>query len=248
VSRVDTLRVVPRSPAELPAGSDPDRPAVSGETARRSSRVIRGLDAAQRRAHRREQLLTAAFELIARDGYANTSIEQICQTAYVGNKAFYEVFDSKEDCYLALLTQIAERIETRAVEALSQAPGNADEAVHRLLSVFAHALVDDPRVAVVAFGECAGISPRVERQRRENRRWTAGFIEEFWRREFNCVSTDSVDYHALAVSVVGGLFESVADWLHQRETGDGAPDVDDLIGNMAGFMSVVRAGIAASAR
>lgn len=88
----------------------------------RGQRTICGLDAEQRRAHRREQLLTAAFELIARDGYPNTSIEQICQAAYVGNKAFYEVFDSKEDCYLALLTQIAERIEEQAVAALADAP------------------------------------------------------------------------------------------------------------------------------
>lgn len=223
-----------------------------GPTARsRRPRTIRGLDAEQRRAHRREQLLTAAFDLIARDGYANTSIEQICQTAYVGNKAFYEVFDSKEDCYLALLSQIAERIEKQAVEALADAPDDPDETVHRLLSGFAHALVDDPRVAVVAFGECAGISPRVERLRRENRRWTAVFLEDLWRkREFPCLpETGAVDYHALAVSTVGGLFESVADWLHERETdSDSPPDIDTLIGNLTNFVGMVRAGIAASTR
>lgn len=74
-------------------------------------RRIRGLDAEQRRAQRRDQLLTAAFDLFAQDGYVNTSIEQICQTAYVGNKAFYELFDSKEDCFLALLNQIGDRLK-----------------------------------------------------------------------------------------------------------------------------------------
>lgn len=217
----------------------------------RGQRTIRGLDAEQRRAHRREQLLTAAFELIARDGYPNTSIEQICQAAYVGNKAFYEVFDSKEDCYLALLAQVAERIEKQAVEALADAPDDPDETVHRLLSAFAHALVDDPRVAVVAFGECAGISPRVERARRENRRWTATFLENLWRqREFpRLPDNGAIDYRAVAVSTVGGLFESVADWLHQRETdSDTPPTIDTLISNLASFVAVVRAGIAASMR
>ena len=151
-------------------------------TAERSPRTIRGLDAEQRRTHRREQLLASAFELIARDGYANTSIEQICQNAFVGNKAFYETFESKEDCYIELLRQIAERIERRVVEILEDTTADNDEMVERLLSAFAHSLVDDPRIAVVAFGECAGISPRVERQRRENRRWTATFVEELWRR------------------------------------------------------------------
>lgn len=217
----------------------------------RGPRTIRGLDAEQRRVHRREQLLASAFALIARDGYANTSIEQICQNAFVGNKAFYETFDSKEDCYIELLRQIAERIERHVVEILDDTTADTNEMVERLLSAFAHALVDDPRVAVVAFGECAGISPRVERQRRENRRWTATFLEEFWRRREFLESADSAtfDFHALAVLTVGGLFEAVADWLHDHEADpESRPSIDTLISHLTGFMAVVRAGIAASLR
>ncbi len=232
------------------AGTD-KRATASRAATSQGPRTIRGLDAEQRRVHRREQLLSSAFELFARDGYANTSIEQICQNAFVGNKAFYETFDSKEDCYIELLSQIAERIERHVVEILDSTAADNDEMVERLLSAFAHALVDDPRVAVVAFGECAGISPRVERQRRENRRWTATFLEEFWRRREFPESADSatVDFHALAVLTVGGLFEAVADWLHDREAaGDSHPSIDTLIGNLTGFMAVVRAGIAMSTR
>ncbi|BBZ53150.1 hypothetical protein MPHO_01420 [Mycolicibacterium phocaicum] len=189
--------------------------------------------------------------MIARDGYANTSIEQICQNAFVGNKAFYETFDSKEDCYIELLRQIAERIERQVVEILEDTTADNDDMVERLLSAFAHALVDDPRIAVVAFGECAGISPRVERQRRENRRWTAAFVEELWRRrEFPEIAADTtLDFHALAVLTVGGLFEAVADWLHDYEPdAEQRPSIDTLIGNLTSFMAVVRAGITASLR
>lgn len=230
--------------------SSPPTSSVTGasgpvETAQ-GKRVIRGLDADQRRAHRREQLLTAAFELIARDGYANTSIEQICQTAYVGTKAFYEAFDSKEDCYLVLLRQVAERTETLAAAALAQADDITDEELERLLvSVFVHALVDDPRVAVIAFGECAGISPRVERVRRENRNWTASFMEELWRRGSWLPASADFDIHALAISTVGGLFEGVADWLQPPDGGPRA-SVDTLIASLTLFVSVVRRGIAAS--
>jgi AcrR family transcriptional regulator len=154
-------------------------------------RTIRGLDADQRRAQRREQLLAAALELFARDGYANASIEEICQTAYVGNKTFYDLFD-KEDCYLALLRQVSERIESQVAQAMQEsADADEDELVRRLLSPFAHPLVDDPRVAMVTIGEAAGISPRVEAQRRENRRWAASFIESLWRRNH---PSGGVDY------------------------------------------------------
>lgn len=41
------------------------------------SRRIQGLDAEQRRARRREQILAAAFDLIAADGYVNLSLIHI---------------------------------------------------------------------------------------------------------------------------------------------------------------------------
>lgn len=219
----------------------------------RRTRRIRGLDAEQRRSQRREQLLAAAFELFARAGYTNTSIEQICQTAYVGNKAFYELFDSKEDCYLGLLRQISERIEQQISQAMQQAEKEEEEeeeTLRRMLSAFAHALVDDPRIAVVTFGEAAGISPRVEAQRRENRRWAASFIEAFWRRNQPAddgIHGDHIDYHALAVATVGGLFEAVIDWLHEADP-PRPPTIDSLICDLTTFLSVIEAGIATHGR
>jgi AcrR family transcriptional regulator len=210
-------------------------------------RTIRGLNAEQRRAQRRDQLLTTAFDLIAAKGYANVSIEEICQSAYVGNKAFYELFDSKEDCYLALLRQTSERIEAHIVHALQDTPGDEDDAAttRRLLAAFAHALVDDPRVATVTFGTAAGISPRIEAQRRENRRWAAQFIEAFWRRRQtirDCQNDDDIDYHALAIASVGGLFEAVTDWLYEADPVQ--PNaIDGLIANLTTYMTVLETGI-----
>ena len=74
------------------------------------SRTIRGLDAEQRRAERREQLLDAALKLFAANGYLGTSIEQICSTAYIGTKSFYELFSSREECYLALLQRTSQAL------------------------------------------------------------------------------------------------------------------------------------------
>jgi AcrR family transcriptional regulator len=200
-------------------------PRTSAQT---KPRRIRGLDADQRREQRREQLLAAAFDLFARDGYANTSIEQICQTAYVGNKAFYDLFDIEE--------QVAQAMR-------ESADADEEETVRRVLAAFAHTLVDDPRVAMVTFGVAAGISPRVEAQRRENRRWAASFIEAFWRRN---QPRGGVDYHALAVATVGGLFETVTDFLHESDP-QRPRTFDDLISDLTTFMTVVEAGIHARA-
>jgi AcrR family transcriptional regulator len=204
-------------------------------------RTIRGLDADQRREHRREQLLAAALELIARDGYANTSIEQICQTAYVGNKAFYELFDSKEDCYVALLRHLMDLTQQRVLEAMQHSPADEHEMARRMVAAFAHAMIDDPRTALVTLRDVSGISPAIEQQRRENRRRAASVIETFWRRHHR---DNSVDYQGLAIATLGGLLEVAADWLHESDTNQPLP-VDSLINKLTPFVSVVQAGIAA---
>ncbi|MFF2086078.1 TetR/AcrR family transcriptional regulator [Nocardia sp. NPDC058176] len=210
------------------------------------ARRIQGLDAEQRRARRREQILAAAFELIAAEGYVNTAIEQICQTAFVGNKAFYELFDSKEDCYLALLQQLSEQAQNRVVAELAETSGDRDAVVTAVIGALAHSLVDDPRVAKVTFGEASGISAKVELQRRTNRRWAAQFLENLWR-DYEFVPSGGVDrdLHALAVATIGGLFDTVADWLHTDAGAAG--DIDTLIRDLTSFIEVVHLGLAASA-
>lgn len=212
-----------------------------GEAGTVRGRRIRGLDAGQRQAQRRQQLLDAALDLIACRGYANTSIEQICQTAFVGTKGFYELFDSKEACYLALLDETIGRVGDRMVAALRAAPHDEDEVIRALASAFAHAVADDPRVARATFGQTGGISPAVERHQRESRRWAAGFIERAWRR-YGLASAPPDELHAVALGVAGGSFDLVVDWLHDHEDRPG--DIDALIDALTEFHELVRAGLA----
>lgn len=211
----------------------------TGATGRR----IRGLTAEQRRAQRRAQVLDAALAEFAEHGYHRTSIEQICKAAYVSTKSFYESFESREACYIALLQRTTDRIASTMVERLQQAPADETAATPELIAAFAHALVDDPRYARVTFGEAAGISPAVERQRRVNRRWAAGFLEELWRYYGAIRSgTAATAAHNVAVGAIGGMFDLVADWLHESGSTDDSA-LDDLTQRLTDFYRVVRAGL-----
>jgi AcrR family transcriptional regulator len=70
-----------------------------------------GLPADVVSAHQRERLLAATIELVAKRGYRGTSVDQIVKGARVGYVAFYELFEGKEDCFLAAFERIVE--ETR---------------------------------------------------------------------------------------------------------------------------------------
>lgn len=204
-------------------------------------RRIRGLDAEQRKAKRRAQLLEATLDLVAANGYPNTSIEQICQAAYVGTKGFYEIFENKEACYIALIQEVSERIETAMAETLRDAPDDEPGASRTLLAAFAHALADDPRLAKVTFGEASGISSAVERQRRINRRWAADFLLAVWGR-FGMAPAE--DARPVAVGAIGGLFDLVADWMVTDDPDD-AGDVDALIAALTAYYQVIRDGLRA---
>ena len=68
----------------------------------KQGRRIHGLDATERQANRRDQILESALTMFAEQGYANTSVEQICAGANVSTKSFYRIFENREDLYLAL--------------------------------------------------------------------------------------------------------------------------------------------------
>ncbi|MER5766209.1 TetR/AcrR family transcriptional regulator [Streptomyces sp. NPDC001985] len=207
-------------------------------------RRIRGLDAGERRARRREDLLDAALELFSVQGYQDTSIEQVCKQAYVGTKSFYEVFTGKEALYLALLDRIVVDVTGRLTSALDarDAPGGGrdeSEAARALIRHFADAFVDDVRVARVTFGEGRAVTPLAEAHRRANRRWAASFVETAWRR----LGVEAGPHgHTVAMGLIGGLFDIIADWL--VDTGTAPPaDRASLQEGLDRFYTVVSSGL-----
>jgi AcrR family transcriptional regulator len=78
------------------------------------------------------RILDAAEELMARYGYAGTSMSQICRASKISASAVYWHFENKEGVMAAML----ERGITRyldAVESVSQTPGKSPEQALRTL-------------------------------------------------------------------------------------------------------------------
>lgn len=219
------------------AGEAGDRGDVKG-------RRIRGLDAAERRARRREDLLDAGLELFSAQGYQDTAIEQICKHAYVGTKSFYEVFTGKEALYLALLDRIVADVTGRLAEALdsTDVDQGESEAARALIRHFADAFVDDVRVARVTFGEGRAVTPSAEAHRRANRRWAASFVEMVWQR---LGVAQGPGVRVVAMGLIGGLFDIIADWLLDTDPSRPA-DRAPLQEGLDRFYTVVSSGLSRS--
>jgi AcrR family transcriptional regulator len=59
------------------------------------------------RASQRERLLQAMLANVAERGYEATTVPLVVATARVSRNAFYELFDDKIDCFLALCDELA---------------------------------------------------------------------------------------------------------------------------------------------
>src|SRR6476659_2288648 len=109
-------------------------------------------------AHQRERLFEATVDLVAKRGYLNTSVDHIVKSARVGYVAFYELFEGKEECFLAAF----DRIVGETAEALSEAVTEEDDWPQQMAAALACLLdlvVADPRRARVARVEVQAAGP-----------------------------------------------------------------------------------------
>ena len=209
---------------------------TSGSTRPRRKRRILGLDDEQRQAERRRLLLDAALELFGTRGYANTSIELLCQTAAIGTNSFYELYPNKEAVMVGLYDRIGEQLSQSLTDEYVSHRDDPDP-IRPLVSAVVHAAADDPRVARVAFVESAGISATVEDHRRRVRN---AFVEGLQaigtgiRQTRLHSSDDRVRDRAgpsprrNAVAVMGAIIEMTLDWLLNDDPDPIEKLIDDI--------------------
>lgn len=110
-------------------------------------------------AHQRERLFAATVDLVAKRGYRNTSIDQIVKAARVGYVAFYELFEGKEDCFLAAFDRIVAEATAALADAVEGVEGWPQE-IAAGLACLLDMIVADPKRARIALFEVQGASPR----------------------------------------------------------------------------------------
>jgi len=62
----------------------------------------------------RERMLRAMTEVVAREGYAETTVRKLLAQAGLSRRTYYDLWVDKEDCYLDAYGVIADQLATRA--------------------------------------------------------------------------------------------------------------------------------------
>jgi AcrR family transcriptional regulator len=128
------------------------------------ARPYGGSNARERRETRREAFIEAGLEVFGTTGYIRSTIKDICQTAGLTERYFYESFQNKEDLLVAVYRKLIADIESEAKIIFERTKDSPEDMGYKILKMFYRRLKDDPRRARVQIYEILGVSARVDRE------------------------------------------------------------------------------------
>jgi AcrR family transcriptional regulator len=180
------------------------------------------MSAEQRLADRRERLMTAAYTLYAKPGFAATTIERLCSEARISNRAFYECFGGREELLQALHERCVEESLAVVSKALQEAPDTLEGRVKAGIRAYIEFATADWRRARIMHVEVrrSGDVLMMSRQRAIDS--FARLVQEAWA---DFPQTPGVNRRLVALAVIGGLQELLIEWL----LADEAPEREELV-------------------
>jgi AcrR family transcriptional regulator len=149
----------------------------------------------------RRRLLLAMEELVGEDGgLADATVGAVCKRSRVSRRTFYDLFDDRDDCFLAAFEHTLEQI-ARSVLPAYEGEGRWRERIRASLEALLVAFDEQPQLARLCVVETLKGGPAVLARRRELLDALAAVVDES-RREARAGTGPPP---LTAESVVGGV-------------------------------------------
>jgi AcrR family transcriptional regulator/predicted transcriptional regulator len=180
----------------------------------------------------RGRMLAATVEAVEEVGYARLTVAQVIGRAKVSRKTFYDVFDDREDCFLAAFDETIARFQVGAIEAFER-ESNWRDAMRAGLVALLAALGAEPGLARLCIVETLGAGPKVLARRREVLEQLQKVVDQ-GRKAAGSRGAQPTREPAdiTAEGVVGAVFAV----LHTRLLAGGRKPLTDLVGPL---MSII---------
>jgi AcrR family transcriptional regulator len=109
----------------------------------------------------RARMLTAAVDVVGELGYQGMSVARVTSRAGVSRRTFYDLFEDREDCFLAVFEEAVCRAGVLAGEAYHARPGRWRECVRAGLATLLGFLDDEPGLRALMVVDALAAGPRV---------------------------------------------------------------------------------------
>jgi AcrR family transcriptional regulator len=125
----------------------------------------------------RERLLDAAVEVVARKGYAATTIADLTKEAGISRTTFYELYPDKEACFLAAYDAAADVLARRVASAF-EAEEDWPSRMRAGLKALLESLAEEPGLARLALVDVGSAGPAAQRRHRAALQRMTPFFDE----------------------------------------------------------------------
>lgn len=125
-----------------------------------------GFSREQVAAHQRERIVAGLAEAVAERGYNAVTIAQIAKAARVSKRAFYEQFESKEECFLAAFEIVVAHLRDLIEAAIEPVPDWPHRVIAGLRALIDF-LAEEPALARLFLVDSVTAGPAVAERFRE---------------------------------------------------------------------------------
>ena len=165
------------------------------------------------RTARRAQLLVAARDVFAAQGYHAAAMDDIAERAGVSKPVLYQHFPGKLELYRALLTTCADDLVERVSEAIASTSGNR-ERVTAAVEAYFDFVAGDGQAYRLVFESDLSNEPAVRERLEEVQHQCAEMVSRAVREDAG-ISDDEA--HLLSVGLVGMAQVTARYWLSTRD-------------------------------
>ena len=152
--------------------------------------------------------------MVSRKGYADTTIADLAGEAHVSRRTFYEHFDSKAECLIALY-EAASEVALDVLKASIQPSRPWESQVEHALRAYLGSLASNPVLLATLFIAILHMGPQGLAARRRVNRQLADFIVGVVNP--GCPSGAELP-EPMAMAIVGGVNELVLDAIERGAT------------------------------
>jgi AcrR family transcriptional regulator len=174
----------------------------------------------RRKASQRERLLTGMIAVANRDGYAGANVSEVIGEAGVSKPTFYDYFQDRDDCFVAAIADVHERLLAEVRDAV--AGGAAERAVESALEATVAFARSQPADARFLMKEALAGGPRALDERDRGISDTAKAIEDAFKRAPKQTKLPDVPVAA----VLGAVHRLLASRLRRNERSLGGLEQD----------------------
>jgi len=167
---------------------------------------------------RREQLIEAGLEAFGTKGFHEVTVRDVCMSAKLTERYFYESFRSLEALFSAVYLDLNRQLKDATLMALGavKPPAGVASLATAAVRVLLEFIRDDPRRARVMLIDAVSISHDVQRISGEITRDYAELVRGFIDLLFPEAKRRGVDVDVIAAGLLGANIHIATHWVRER--------------------------------